>query len=264
MSDSRVALLALLAFALGGCGAGEDRTLEDISQQTYPLDRDATFRIKNLDGAIRIYGSDKPEMIVETIKKAYSAERLKGIVAKVSVQPGSAQIDTIYPSPSKRWSLADRSGTVDYNIVLPQGCRLTSVELANGEILIDGMRSPSANARLINGRLIGHNCFGDLNFAVVTGNIDFVFEWWEEEKSSVLGEVVNGNIFAALPDDSSFTLTAETVNGQIGSTFGESDEPPAEPMRYLRTAFGPDIRSDIKVRTTNGNIKVEETFQDDR
>ena len=260
MSNGRIALFALLAFALCGCGAGEDRTFEDVSEQTYPLNRDATFRIRNLDGSIRIYGSDKPEMIVETIKKAYSTERLKEIVAKISVQPGSAQIDTIYPSQSKRWSLADRSGTVDYNIVVPQTCRLASVELANGEILIDGMHGPGANARLINGRLVGHNCFGDLNFAVVTGNIDFLFEWWEEAKSSVLGEVVNGNIFAALPDDSSFTLTAETVNGQIGSTFGESDGPLAGPIRHLQTAFGPDIRSDIKVHTTNGNIKIEETF----
>lgn len=238
MSNVRFASAALVALALCGCGAGEDRTVEEVSEQTYPLDRDATFSINNLDGSIRIYGSDKPEMIVETIKRAYSAERLKEIVAKISVQPGSAQIDTIYPPQSKRWSLADRSGTVDYNIVVPQTCRLASVELANGEILIEGMRGPAANARLINGRLVGHNCFGDLNFAVVTGNIDFLFEWWEEAKSSVLGEVVNGNIFAALPDDSSFTLTAETVNGQIGNTFGESDEPLAEPIRHLQTAFG--------------------------
>ena len=256
----RTALVVLLAFALCGCGVGEDRTVEDVSEQTYPLDRDATFRIKNLDGSIRIYGSDTSQMIVQTIKKAYSAQRLKEIVARISVEPGLAQIDTIYPPLPRRWSLADRSGTVDYIIVIPQTCRLASVELANGEILIEGMRGPGVNARLNSGRLVGHNCFGDLNLAVVTGNLDLFFEWWEEEKSSVLGEVVNGNIFATLPDDSSFTLDAKTVNGQIGSDYGERDESASEPIRHLQTAFGPDVRSDIKIHTTNGNIKIEETF----
>ena len=260
LSDLRFAFVALLAFALWSCGAGEDRTFEEVSEQTYPLDRDATVSINNLDGSIRIYGSDKPQMIVQTIKKAYSAQRLKEIVAKISMEPGSAKIDTIYPTQPKLWIFSDRSGTVDYNLVIPQTCRIASVELANGEMLIEGMRAAGVNAKLTHGRLVCHNCFGDLHFAVVTGNLDLFFDWWEGAKSSLVAEVVNGNIFAALPSDSSFTLAAETVNGKIASAFGGNDEAQSGPIRRLQKTFGADIRSDIKVHTSNGNIKIQEAF----
>ncbi len=250
-------LILPLCALLCGCRGSSGQALEEVTEKTYALNPDATFSIKNLDGSIQIYGSDEPEMIVQTIKKAYSAQRLKEIVAEISVQPGSAKIDTIYPPPPKRWSISDRSGTVDYNIVVPQTCRITSVELANGEVLVEGMRGPGVNAKLGTGRLVGHNCFCNLHLAVMTGNLDVFFDWWEEAKSSVLAEVVNGNIFGILPDDSSFTLAAETVHGNIASAFSENDKPHSPPLRRVQTTVGTGVRSDIKVHTTNGNIKIE-------
>jgi hypothetical protein len=260
MSNVRFASAALVAFTLCSCGVGEDRTLEEVSEQTYPLDRDATFSIQNRDGLIRIYGSNKPELTVQIIKKAYSADRLKQIAAKVSVQRALATIETIYPPTPKGWSISDRSGTVEYNIVLPQTCRIASLELANGEVLVEGMRGPGVNAKLTTGRILAHNCFGDLDLAVATGNVDLFFEWWEATKSSVVAEVTNGNVFAALPDDSAFTLVAETSNGKIATVFGENSVQQLGTGSRVQTTVGADSVSEIKIHAINGNIRIEEPY----
>jgi hypothetical protein len=252
--------IALIALGLSGCGKAEDGILEEITEQTYPLDPNAAVSIRNLDGSIRIYGSDKPEMIVQTIKKAYSAQRLKGIVAHVSVQTASAKIDTIYPPQPKRWSVADRSGTVDYNLVIPQTCRIASLELTNGEVMVEGMRGPGISAKLGTGRLVSHNCFGDLRLSVVMGNLDLFFDWWERTKCSIGADVVNGNILAMIPSDASFTVAAESVNGKVASTFGSNSDTLAEHDHHWQLTVGSEASSDIRVRTTNGNIRIQESF----
>src|SRR5439155_2797958 len=98
--------------------------------------------VSNGDGAVFVYGSNANEMRVQVIKRAYTRERLKQIAVNVSVQLGSISINTKFP-PKPKWALFDRSGTVDYTIVLPQTANISRLELANGEVLVDGMHGPT-------------------------------------------------------------------------------------------------------------------------
>src|ERR1043166_1633511 len=168
MSSCR--FFSLVLCVVGVTSAFAVEPLEEIIDQKFDVDADVTLSVQNIDGSIRVYAADRPAVIVQAIKKAYNTERLHGIVVDTKASPKSVTITTSFP-PRKN-ILSDRSGTVDYIIVVPQKAKITQLELTNGEVLVEGLRNGgSAKAHLVNGWMIGHNCFGNLDLAVETGRL---------------------------------------------------------------------------------------------
>ena len=132
--------LVLLAFVFVGCGFDErNSVVEQIVEQSHPFPAGGELTVRNAEGSIRIYCSEHPGLYLRATKKAYSAARLQKIQIKVSANAGSATIDTIYPE-RPRWGFGDRSGLVDYVIVVPDTAQIKNLESVNGEISIDDLR----------------------------------------------------------------------------------------------------------------------------
>jgi hypothetical protein len=253
-----VSLYAVLAsFNFVSCGPALDRPLEETLEQTYPLDATASIHIANEDGSIRVYGGGD-ELKVQATKKAYSAERLSRIKINIVVRPDSVLITTDYP-PKKRWVFSDRSGTVDYIVVVPETARLVRAELANGELAVEGLRGGRVQARLNNGLLFARNCFSDLELTLATGNLSLSFDWWEQAQFTVNGTVTRGNIGSFIPGDAAFHLQAEAPQGKIANDFEEKENRHAEPANKIEMVVGSggDVR--MKIRVNNGNIRIAET-----
>ena len=250
-------ILVALSLSLIGCGSATDRTLEETIEQFYKIDPTASVSIKNRDGSIRIYGADTNEMRLQAIKRAYSGKRLKQITINVSVQSSSVSIETNFP-PKQTWGLFDRSGTVDYTIVVPQTANISRLELANGEALVEEMRGRSVNAHLGSGRLFDHNCFSNVDFAVSRGTLSLVYEWWERGQFSVQANIADGNVWASLPSDAALHLIAETVHGKIATDIAEQGERRVEPITKIDMLVHGGGTAGIKMHATEGNIKIVE------
>jgi DUF4097 and DUF4098 domain-containing protein YvlB len=194
---------------------------------------------------------------VEAIKKAYSPERLKAISVQVSAQPNSISIETIYP-PDSDAGFSDRSGTVDYVIVVPHTIRISKLELTNGEVQLDGMRSDEARTQLGNGRLFAHNCFGNLNLSLKTGNLAIVYEWWEEREFSIHATIQDGNAFAYIPTEAAFHLIAHTATGKIANDFAEKEQRRTEPINKIDMLVGGGGKTTFQFETQDGNVKIAE------
>jgi hypothetical protein len=240
---------------LPGCGRSVEQPLEQEVEKSYAANRDATLSIKNMDGSIRIYGSEAAEIKVQATKAAYTAERLNEIGVNILARPESVSIETRFP-PKNTWGLFDRSGTVDYVIVVPKTATISQLDLANGEVLIDAMEGEGVRARLDNGRLFAHNCFGNLHLTVINGGLDIIYEWWEPRRFSVEAQIVKGNLRAFLPGDASFHLAAEAVNGKIGNDFAEKEQRNKSTLHKNEIKVGEQLGADIKLRAEDGNIKV--------
>jgi hypothetical protein len=206
-----------------------------------------------------VYGANTNELQVHATKKAYSRLRLKEIAINVSVQPTSVSIDTKFP-PKPRWALFDRSGTVDYTIVLPATASISQLRLIAGEVLLDGMRGPSVHAWLGDGRMLAHNCFTKIDLAVQRGNLTFSYDWWEHGTFSVHANIAQGNASAFLPSESAFHLVAETAHGRIANDFdnlaiGRTASAAAAKIDMLVNGGG---QAAIKMRSADGDIKIVE------
>ena len=233
---------------------------EDPLQQkfegTYSLEQTGTMSVGNIDGSIRIYCWNEPEVKVEAIKKAYSAERLSQIAIDVAATPKSLAIKTKFSSQPGWWSFRDRSGTVDYTIIAPQTVKITNMSLANGDLVIEGLRGGSATASLSNGRIAAHNSFGDLHLRAANGALDIFYDWWEEMLFSLDLAITNGGIRAILPGAAKINLDAETLHGNITSDFGKNRVKEGRVKTLQTSTFG-ESAPKWKLRSVNGNIRLE-------
>jgi uncharacterized lipoprotein YajG len=248
-------LSALFAiFLLAGCGAPVDRLVQETVDQTFKMEPTASFSIRNTDGSIRVYGGNSDELKMHAVKKAYQKERLEKIAINVTPHPNAISIETVYP-PKPKLSLSDRSGTVDYIIVLPQTCTISRLELVNGELLVEGMRGQKVNANLVNGHFVGHNCFSDSNFFVANGELDIGYDWPEKRKISVDAKIVNGNLRAYIAARASFHVLATTPNGAIASEFTQKEDRHG-PVQSVDQTIGGTAELDLKIHATNGSIRI--------
>ena len=231
--------------------------VEDIFEQSYAIEPTENVTIRNGDGAVRVYGSTATELSVHAIKRAYTPERLKQIVVNVSVRPGSVSIETTFPK-KPTWGLFDRSGTVDYSVVVPQTASISRLELDNGEVLVDGMHGQTMRAQLGNGRMFGHNCISNCVLTVARGALVLDYDWWEPGKFSMQANIADGNVRAFLPSDAAFHLIAETVHGEIASDFAAEEQRPAEPATKIDMSVNSGGEVGIQMHATEGNIKIVE------
>ncbi|MDQ6655413.1 MAG: DUF4097 domain-containing protein, partial [Verrucomicrobiota bacterium] len=235
-------------------------------EETYDVPEKVNLTIRNTDGRIYVYGSDDPQIKIKALKRAFSDERAHAIEVRVQVNGDNATIDTIYP-PAEEGLLADRSGTVDYTILVPQYCSLSQVELANGEVLIEGVRGAAINAKVENGKLILRNSFALTQATVGKGSIDLFYGWWEESiPFSVAADVASGDIRLALPAKAVLHLDAAAPDGHINNQFPPRDpdaEPDHDELKTLVTALGDgaeNVRTKMTLKAQSGNIRISRSF----
>jgi putative adhesin len=243
---------------LNGCGTNST-VLEEIVEQVYTIEPSANVSIENRDGAVLIYGSDRNELQVRAVKKAYSRERLNQIAVDVSIKSGAVSVSTKFP-PQPKWALSDRSGTVDYTIVLPASVGICVIHLNAGEVLLDSMPGREARVRLGDGRIFARNSFTNLDLTMNRGTLTVSYDWWEEEKFSVRATMAQGNAWCFLPSDSTFHLLAHVAHGKIANDFNNvpvSENISAKGMKIDQVVNGGG-HATIEIKVEKGNIKIAE------
>jgi hypothetical protein len=250
-------LISLLLLSRSAFGA---EVLEEIIEQRHAVDPDVTFSIRNPDGSVQIYGGDGLEVSIQAIKKAYTPDRLKSILVDVTASRKGVAIETIIPSTKSALSLGDRSGTVEYIVTVPHAVRITKMDLVNGEIFVEGLSGGSATGHLVNGLLVAHNCFSDLDFTLVNGRLEAVYDWWENTKFSVKLSTVQANIWALVPSDASAGITARTGTGRIANAFEMQEEIPRDPVHALNFLIEAEPETAVEINSTSGNIRIDKTY----
>ena len=250
-------MICLATVVTLSCAARAGSVVDETIEQTYELAADATVSIRNTDGRIYVYGSNKNELTIVAVKRAFTKERLDAIKIDARVDASSTVIDTIYP-PRPQGRFADRSGTVDYMIYVPQTCTLAKAELAKGEILLQDLRGPSASASLGMGRLNVRNCFTDVRVSVDSGGMDVFYTWWESGTFSLVAEIANGNVRLALPPNVGARVDVASTFGSIRNRFPKEQQQGAQ--RELNTTLGDDSDVELKVRATRGNVTIERSY----
>ena len=249
----------MLLMLLSGCGSGNNRVLEEVSEKVYTVEPDASISIHNQAGAISVYGSSVNEVRVLSVKKAYSHERLNQIAIDVSTNSGAVSVTAKFPS-QPAWAFSDHSGTVDCTIVVPATASISALDLNAGEILLDSMRGRELRARLNDGRVSARNCFTNLDLTVNRGTLVLSYGWWQREQFSAQVNVGQGNAWVFLPTDSAFHLLAHAGRGKILNDFNNvpltANSSPGE-MKIDQIINGGGSTT-INVRVEKGDIKIAE------
>jgi len=243
---------------LNGCGSGNNRVLEEVSEKVYTVEPNANITIHNYDGAVLVYGSDVNEVRVRSLKKAYSHERLSRIVIDVSAKPGAVCITAKAP-PQPKWAFSDHSGTVDCTVVVPATASISALDLNAGEILLDSIRG-AVRARLNDGRIFARNCFTNMDLTVNRGTLALSYEWWQKENFSAQATMFQGNAWVWLPSEATFHLLARAAHGKIANDFNNlpiSEHSSGSEMKIDQIINGGGSAT-INVQVEKGDVKIAE------
>jgi hypothetical protein len=252
-------IAVVLLLSLAGCGSESEPVIEETFERVYTVQPNTDISVQNRDGAVLVYGANTNELQIHATKKAYSRMRLKEIAIDVSVQSTTVSIHSKFP-PKPRWALFDRSGTVDYTIVLPATASISQLRLVAGEVLVDGMRGPNVHAWLGDGRMLAHNCFSKIDLILQRGNLSLSYDWWEHGTFSIHANIAQGNAWAFLPSESAFHLVAETGHGTIANDFDNLavERTAASAAAKIDRLINGGGQAAIKMRVADGDIKIVE------
>ncbi|HEY5037104.1 MAG TPA: hypothetical protein VII74_08255 [Chthoniobacterales bacterium] len=248
----RSPLVVLLFFSAAVARA--EQPLQSQTEQWFNLPLDGSITIANTDGSIHIFGWYEPRVRLSILRRAYTAPRLRQIRVQTNAQPRSLEIRTLIPRASGLF--ADRSGTVDYTLNVPEPAHL-KLTLANGEVTLQGLRGAHADISLTNGRITALDCFANVKAHSIHGVMEVFYQWWENLPAAFDYQVQQGRIGVILPPAAQFRVDAATANGRIGNGFGFKILEAAGPGQTLRAATSPAVPLSLYLRTGGGNISID-------
>src|SRR6266478_2473923 len=248
------AVLALVLCVIG-CHPKDERAADEVTEQTYKVDPNATLRIANGRGSITIHGTDASEVRLRAVKDAPSAAQLKDTTVNVTAEPGDILIKTSFLRQKKQPFFAG-SSSVDYTLVVPRKSRIARVDVDDGDVSIDGIQSSDVRANVVNGHVEIRNCCGDLKVTVANGALDLFFGRCEGPYFSADAQVLNGNAQLSFARGAALRVRGETLNGKIANDVGPMVGLNGQVLRTIDLPLGNGRRCDITVRVTSGDITI--------
>lgn len=245
---------ALLALATVFMSSSVVADVSKVEEFDFDLDDGGTLSIENINGDITITSGTDGRVYISAIKKAERQDYLDGMEIKVSASDERIKVRTEHPRNKDSWfNFGGNSGSVSYEIVVPENTRLDSIETVNGEIEIAGVRG-DVSVDTTNGDINLNNLRGSLEADTVNGSIDAAFDSLGGDQR-IQAETVNGRVTLRLPADASARVDAGTVNGGIDADdFG---------LKVDKGFLGRDLDGEIgdgdariNVSTVNGGIKI--------
>ena len=246
-----IVLVLSLAFATSPALADVTATRE----YDFTLAEGGRISLDNVNGDIDIEGVAGDHVHVLAKLKADSQEYLDALNIEVESSDDLVRIETHHPKSGNRWfnNGGDSGGSVSYELKVPSGSRLDSIETVNGDIHITGVKGP-VSVETVNGKMILSGLADDAKMDTVNGAIDARFDVLGGAQR-VKAETVNGRVVLQLPADTSAEVHAETLNGGI-----DADDFGLKPDkgfvgRDLDGSIG-DGQARLHVDTVNGSVTI--------
>ncbi|NVK21288.1 MAG: DUF4097 family beta strand repeat protein [Kangiellaceae bacterium] len=215
--------LGALATLLAAATFAADATEKKRFSETYEFNRDGNVAIENINGDITITGWDRDEISLEYTVTADSKKDLERVKVEVNHSKSSFDVEVDINSKKGWFGWGGSSGEVEFELKVPNSVSLKTIESVNGDLALEGI-SGDVKADTVNGRIKISGSKGDVTADTVNGDIEIRMQRMSDGQR-IKGDSVNGDIEVYAPEDSSFSLRTETVNGDLSNDFGiEIDE----------------------------------------
>ena len=139
----------ILAVALVASGNLSAKVTEEETF-SFPLSDGGRLSVSNVNGSVTVTGGSGDTVEILAIKKADSQKTLDKIEIEITHSPDASFIETDLPDSDHWYKFGGDSGQVTYEIIVPAGANLDSIETVNGDVEISGV-SGDVEAESVNG-----------------------------------------------------------------------------------------------------------------
>ena len=250
LSDNRLRIPLIAALLLTLAGPLMAKTLQEVTEN-YPLDANGAISLDNVNGDVEIRAWDETDVQLTYRISGKSEKTLERNKVKVKADASHLRVNTVHSKSNSWWGSSD-GGSVSYELKVPMGTRLRSVETVNGSIEIVGV-SGEVDAETVNGSIEVKGISADAKLSTVNGRVEAQLDRLQSDQR-VSMESVNGQIVVYLPDDADVEIRAETVHGSLRNDFG---------LTVDKGMVGRDLRGQLgsgggrlTLDTVNGSINI--------
>lgn len=244
---------AILALMFSAYAHAQEFTEE--FHHTYPLAANGSVDISNVNGRVRISGTDSTEVKVDAIKRAESKQKLDDARIEVNSSANDFELRTRYPEHDSWFHSYNNPATVEYTITVPRGVRLKA-SVVNSALDVSGITG-EVRASTVNAEVRASGLASSAEVTTVNSRAEADFDSLPSS-GHVRVHSVNGSAIVVIPANSKADVRAHSVNGSIHSDFNL----PVERPRY-----GPGSRlegkiggggADVELDTVNGGIQIRQ------
>lgn len=226
--------------------------VKDEIKQTFNVGSAAEFRLNNVNGDVDIIGWKKDIISVTAIITADDQEGRNRIEVDMQENSRGVSIETRYKKTS--WN-KNSSGSVDYEVSVPVGTKLSDIELVNGSLTIKNV-SGAMKLQTVNGSIDARGLANNSEVSSVNGSVDVQYSNSIEQLDDISIETVNGRVVLSLPENINADIEVETMHGSIKNDFGLHAKKNMFTGRSLEGMVGSgDVQIDVE--TVNGSVKIK-------
>lgn len=250
----RINMFALLALALSTSvlSISVKAEIRDEITKTFNVSEPTEFRLDNVNGDVDIKAWDNNKIKVKAVITAKNQNARDRITIEMNENDRGVSVETHYKK-SSGWG-NNHSGSVEYTVMVPRHTRLSSIDLVNGSLSVEGVQG-EMNIDLVNGSIVASGLTRDSEINSVNGSIEVTYESVAKNLRDISIDTVNGRIELNLPESINADVDIETMNGSIRNDFGLSVDKGMFTGKSLHGTIGSgDVR--ISIESVNGGVKL--------
>ncbi len=247
--------MKIIALLLAGLSTlaftrAETFPLSEKFTQTHAVASQAVFSLNNINGSVEIVAWDNDMIVVEAEKRASNPEDLARLAIRIDASSKRVSVQTEHQRAG--WFGRSVRGAVNYVVHVPTTLALCTINAVNSRIELRSVGG-KIEASSVNGEILGAALAGPVQLKTINGNIDVSFAAVTGNPAITL-KTVNGSCKIVLPDASSASVEATTLNGRINC------DVPLSALKANRTMIKGHIGSEggpvVEAHSINGNISI--------
>ncbi len=226
-----------------GDKSGEMRT---VTSQRVPINEGDEFSLSNISGRIMISTWDKGEAEIKMIKHGVDIGNGQKVNLQVSRSGSNVNV--------KAETADGAPASVDYDVKLPAGVHLSSIDTISGPIAISGATG-SIHAKSASGEIHIDVETGNVSAKTASGDVTVILDNVPAGREIDLGSA-SGNVQLKIKEGFNAEIDLKTLSGKldVDSSLGLAIDQGVVGRR-ARGKLG-DGASAIHIKTVSGNISV--------
>jgi hypothetical protein len=216
------------------------------------LEPGGTLRLKNFSGRVTITASDRPEVVIDAVRRA-SRTQLERI--KLDIHTSGSNVVVVDANQRDRswWDFASGNTIVetDFDIKVPRRTQLdlsvfsspVSVTGIEGAHKVHGFSSP----------LVLTDVSGSVRAHTFSGSVTIREKSWDNQTIDV--DTFSGNIELHLPDSARGTVSFNSFSGRLNSEVPLTMH--TSSGRALRAELGGGDGGTLRFKTFSGSVKID-------
>jgi hypothetical protein len=244
-------VFALLALTAPAVWAGFDET-EHVNQ-TLKLDPGGTLRLKSFSGRVTITASDRPEVVIDAVRRA-TRDRLNRIKLDIHAEGStSVVVDANHREPSW-YEFMGRNNVVetDFDIKVPRRTNL-DVSVFSASVTVDGVEG-SHKLHGFSSRLSLSDVAGSVQAHTFSGAVLIREKSWEPNQKIDV-DTFSGDVELHVPESARGTVSFNSFSGRLNSEMPLTLH--SSSRRSLRAELGSGGNATLRFKTFSGSVKID-------